>query len=66
MPVIPVTQETEIRRIMVPSQPRKTVHETLSQRNPSQKSTGGVAQGIGPEFKLRYCKKKKKRERQDM
>jgi hypothetical protein len=25
--------------------------ETLSQKNPSQKRTGGVAQSVGPEFK---------------
>jgi hypothetical protein len=30
-------------------------------RNPSQKRAGGVAQGVGPEFKLQYCKRKKKR-----
>jgi hypothetical protein len=29
--------------------------------NPSQKRTGGVAQGIGPEFKPQYCKKIKYR-----
>jgi hypothetical protein len=37
MPVILATQEAEIRRIRVQSQPRKIVHETLSQKNPSQK-----------------------------
>jgi hypothetical protein len=26
-----------------------------------QKRTGRVAQGVGPEFKPQYCKKKKKR-----
>jgi hypothetical protein len=26
--------------------------------------TSGVAQGEGPEFKLQYCKKKKKKERE--
>jgi hypothetical protein len=30
MPVILATQETEIRRTMVQSQPRQIVHETLS------------------------------------
>jgi hypothetical protein len=30
MPVIPATQETEIRRIAVQSQPRQIVHEILS------------------------------------
>jgi hypothetical protein len=33
MPVILVTQEAEIRRITVPSQPWQTVCETLSQKN---------------------------------
>jgi hypothetical protein len=28
-------------------------------RNPSQKRAGGVAQGVGPEFKSQYHKKKK-------
>jgi hypothetical protein len=44
---------------MVQSQPRQIVCETLSQKNPSQKRAGGVAQGVGPEFKPQYCKKKK-------
>jgi hypothetical protein len=34
--VIPATQEAEIRRIEVQSQPRQIVHETLSKKNPSQ------------------------------
>jgi hypothetical protein len=61
-PVILATQEAEIRRTVVQSQPRKIVHETLSQKKkkPSQKKTGGVAQGGGPKFKPQYCKKKKK------
>jgi hypothetical protein len=51
-PVTLATQEAEIRRIVVPSQPRQIVHEILSQKNPSQaKKDGGVAQGGGPEFK---------------
>jgi hypothetical protein len=36
-PVILATQEVELRRIAVQSQPRETVHETLSRKNPSQK-----------------------------
>jgi hypothetical protein len=36
------------------------VHETLSQKNPSRKRAGVVAQGVCPEFKSQYCKKKKK------
>jgi hypothetical protein len=51
----------EIRRIAVQSQPRQIVHETLSQKYLTQnKRIAGVAQGIGPEFKPQYCKKKKK------
>jgi hypothetical protein len=56
-PVILATQEAEIRKIEVQSQPRQIVHETLSQKNSSQKRTGGVAQGEGPEFKPQYHKK---------
>jgi hypothetical protein len=51
------TQEAEIRRIKIQSQPRQIVHETLSQNDQSQKRTGGVAQGVGPEFKPQYHKK---------
>jgi hypothetical protein len=51
MPVILAIQETEMRRIKVGSQLRQIVHKTLSQKNPSQKRAGGVAQGVGPEFK---------------
>jgi hypothetical protein len=52
-PVILATQEAEIRRITVWSQPGQIVHETLSWKKPSQKPfrAGGVAQGVGPEFK---------------
>jgi hypothetical protein len=44
----------------------KMVHKTLSQKqtnkkNLSQKRAGGVAYVVGPEFKLQYCKKKKKK-----
>jgi hypothetical protein len=31
----------------------------LSQKNPSQKRAGGMAQGVGPEFKSQYSKKRK-------
>jgi hypothetical protein len=37
MPVILATQKAKIRRITVQSHPRQIVHETLSQKNPSQK-----------------------------
>jgi hypothetical protein len=58
MSVILATQEAEIKRITVQSQPRQT--ETLSQKIPSQKRAGRVVQDVGPEFKPQYCKKKKK------
>jgi hypothetical protein len=57
--VIPATQKTEIRRMAVQSQPGQIVHKTLSQKNPSQKRAG-VAQGVDPEFKPQYHRKKKK------
>jgi hypothetical protein len=44
-PVILATQEVEIRRIVVRSQPGQIVHKTPSRKNPSQKRAGGV----GPE-----------------
>jgi acyl-CoA synthetase (AMP-forming)/AMP-acid ligase II len=56
----PSYSEAEIRRIEVGSQPRQIVCETLSRKNLSQNRAGGVAQGVGPEFKPQYYKKKKK------
>jgi hypothetical protein len=35
-----------------------SLQDPISKKNPSQKRTGGVDQGIGPEFKPQYCKKK--------
>jgi hypothetical protein len=60
MPIILATQETEIRRILIQ---RQIVHETLVQKNPSQKRAGGVGvvQGAGLEFKPHHGKKKKKK-----
>jgi hypothetical protein len=60
MPLILATQEAEIRRIIVQSQPGKIVCKTLSQKKTTttttkktmQKRAGGVTQGTGPEFKL--------------
>jgi hypothetical protein len=37
----------------------QTVFETLSQKTPSQKRTGGMAQGVGCEFKPQYRKMNK-------
>jgi hypothetical protein len=58
--VILATQKAEIRRIAVQSQTRQIVHNTLSQKNPSQKRVGEVAQGVGPECKPQYRKNKVK------
>jgi hypothetical protein len=35
----------------------KIKKKTLSQKHPSQKRAGRVAQGVGPEFKVQYCNK---------
>jgi hypothetical protein len=59
MPAVLATQQAEIRRIAVQSQPRQIVPETLSGKNTSQKRVGGVVQMVGPKFKPQYRKKKK-------
>jgi hypothetical protein len=57
--IILATQEAEIRRITVRSQPRQIVREALAQKYPPQKKrAGGVAQGV-LEFKPQCHKKKK-------
>jgi hypothetical protein len=70
MPVIPATQEVEIRRIEAWSQPEQIVQETLFQKKPFPKRVGGVAQGVGLEFKSQllplHQKKKKKKESKEM
>jgi hypothetical protein len=43
MPVILATQEAEIRRIMVQSQPGQIVGETLSRKNLHKKRAGRVS-----------------------
>jgi hypothetical protein len=58
-PVILATQEAEIRRILVQSQPRQIAHEILFQKTLHKHRAGRVAQGEGPEIKLQYHKKKK-------
>jgi hypothetical protein len=45
--VILATQEVEIRGIMVQSQPRQIVCQTLSRKHPSQKRADGMAHGVG-------------------
>jgi hypothetical protein len=57
-PAILATQKAEIRRIATRGQPREIVQETLSHKNPTQKRAGGVAQGVGPEFKPQHHKKR--------
>jgi hypothetical protein len=53
MPVILATEEAGIRRITVQSQLGQIVHKTLSQKYlKHKKRAGGVAQGVGPKFKL--------------
>jgi hypothetical protein len=54
MPVILATQEAEIRRIIVLSQPRQIAQDIPSQENLSQKRAGGIAQDVGPGFKPQY------------
>jgi hypothetical protein len=40
------------------------VHQTLSQKTHHKKNrTGGVAQGVGPDFKSHYPQKKKKKKK---
>jgi hypothetical protein len=57
--VILATQEAEIRRIIVWSQPKQIAGEILSRKNPSLKKAGGAAQSVGPEFKSQTCQKRK-------
>jgi hypothetical protein len=61
LPIILATEEAEIRRMVLQSQPGQIVLKTLAQKNLSRKRTGGVAQGVGPEFKPQNCKKKQKK-----
>jgi hypothetical protein len=59
-PVILVTQEAEIRRITVQSQPGQIVYISFYlEKTHHKKRAGGVAQGVGPELKPQYGKKKK-------
>jgi hypothetical protein len=40
-PIIPATQEEEIRRMVVQNQPRQIVHKTLSQKKTHHKKNRG-------------------------
>jgi hypothetical protein len=55
---------SDVRRISVLSQLGQIVREILSRKNPSQKRTGGMAQGVDPEFKSQYYQKKKKKKKE--
>jgi hypothetical protein len=62
MPVILTTQEAELRRIAVWSQPEQIVCETLSRKTLiTQNWAGRVAQSEGLEFKPQDHQKQKKR-----
>jgi hypothetical protein len=62
-PVIPATQGAEIKNNAIQSQSEEQiVLQTLSQKNPSQKRSSGVASGVGPGFKPQSCKKRKRKE----
>jgi hypothetical protein len=51
MPIILATQEGHC------SKPAwQIVYKTLSQKDPSQKTAGRVAQGVCPAFKTQHCK----------
>jgi transposase len=50
MPVILATQEAEIRRMEVQSQPRHIVLYTYLEKTHRKKKAGGVAQSVNPEF----------------
>jgi hypothetical protein len=59
MPVILTTQETEIRRITVRSQPwANSSQDPISKKKKihHKKRAGGMAQGVGPEFKPQHSK----------
>jgi hypothetical protein len=48
---------------VVQNQPGEIVHRILSWKKKITKRAGEVAQGIGPELKPQYCKKKKKKKK---
>jgi hypothetical protein len=58
--VILAIQEAEIRRILVQSQPRKIVPGDPISKKSITKRAGGVARGVGPDFKPQNHKKEKK------
>jgi hypothetical protein len=61
MSVILATQEAEIRRTVVQSQPwANSSQDPILKKPITKKWAGGVPHDLGPEFKSQYCKKKKK------
>jgi hypothetical protein len=61
MPIILATQETGIRRVVVQSQPRQIVSETLSQIIHRKKRAGGVKTlSSSPTTTTKERKKRKK------
>jgi hypothetical protein len=58
-PVIPASQEAEIWRTVVRSQPEQNSSRDPISKNLSRKRARGVAQGVGPELKPQYGNKKK-------
>jgi hypothetical protein len=54
-PIIPATQEAEIRRIVIWSQPRQTVYETLSWKNSTQPKKGWQREAQVVECLLSKC-----------
>jgi hypothetical protein len=60
MAVILTAKEAETRKMVVQSQPKQIVCKTLSQKTPLRKRVVVQVQGISPEFKTQYCKKKKR------
>jgi hypothetical protein len=57
MCVILATYKAQIKRIVVQSSPDKQfMHDPISKKTHHKKRAGGVTQGVGPKFKLQYCK----------
>jgi hypothetical protein len=61
MPVILATQEADIRRMVVWSQPGEIVRKTLKKKTPSQTRAGAVAQVISPGSSPSTTKKAKQK-----
>jgi hypothetical protein len=64
--VILATQEVEIRRTAVRSQPKQIAQEITSWKTLHKNWASGVAQGVGLEFKPQYHKKHKKQKQKKL